>query len=252
VEAGLRSFNMKMPEEINRMLAERVSTRLFCPTDTAVNNLKSEGVGKGVLNVGDVMYDASLFYRDMAKEKSTILKDLSLTAKEFVLVTCHRAENTDVPERMAEIVKGLAAISEQARVIFPLHPRTRKILEELGLFGQLGKVEILEPISFLDMVLLEENAKSIITDSGGVQKEAYFFAVPCITMRDETEWLETVDAGRNILVGADSLRITEGFSNSLSMAKAVSKPECFGCGDAADQIVASLFDAVQKDRPNET
>ncbi len=242
VEAGLRSFNMKMPEEINRVLVDRVSTILFCPTETAVNNLKSEGMTQGVLNVGDVMYDASLFYREMAREKSTILRGLSLKPKEYVLVTCHRAENTDDPIRLAGIVQGLAAIVDLVRVIFPLHPRTRKALEETGLFERLGQVEVLEPVSFLDMVQLEESAKAIVTDSGGVQKEAYFFGVPCITMRDETEWVETVDAGCNYLVGADANKILAAYANlsDICLEDSFNVP-LYGKGDTANQIVSCML-----------
>jgi len=243
VEAGLRSFNMKMPEEINRILADRVSTMLFCPTETAVKNLKSEGVEQGVLNVGDVMYDASLFYRDMAKEKSSIIKVLSLTPKEYVLVTCHRAENTDDPARMAGIVQGLAAIAEQTRVVFPLHPRTRKVLKEQGLFDQLNKVQVLDPISFLDMVQLEESAKVIVTDSGGVQKEAYFFAVPCITMRDETEWVETVESGWNQLVGANVEKIISSWKASSS-THADYNTSLYGDGNASSSIIREIIETA--------
>ncbi len=239
VEAGLRSFNMKMPEEVNRILADRVSTILFCPTETAVKNLKNEGMKQGVLNVGDVMYDASLFYRNMAKEKSSIMEGLSLKPKEYVLATCHRAENTDDPTRMYGIVQALATIAEQVRVIFPLHPRTSKLLKEQGLFEQLGKTEVLEPISFLDMVRLEESARTIVTDSGGVQKEAYFFGVPCITMRDETEWIETVDAGWNQLVGASTQRILAGLSQRKKTNAQSSL--LYGDGCASSAIIKSLM-----------
>jgi len=240
VEAGLRSFNMRMPEEINRILSDRVSTLLFCPTDTAVKNLEAEGVVSGVHKVGDVMYDASLFYRDMAKERSTILDEHSLTPKEYVLVTCHRAENTDDPKRLAEIVDGLARIAEKTKVVFPLHPRTGKMLKEQGIMERLVKVEMLEPVSFLDMVMLEEGAKAIITDSGGVQKEAYFFEVPCITMRDETEWVETTEAGHNVLVGASSDKIVEGWE-ILSDHLSFSSDSPYGHGYAGGEIIDKLF-----------
>jgi len=241
VEAGLRSFNMRMPEEINRILADRVSTLLFCPTETAVNNLKSEGVEKGVLNVGDVMYDASLFYRDMAREKSNVLKELALKPKAYALVTCHRAENTDDPVRLAGIVDGLARLAESLPVILPLHPRTRKVLTEQALLEKLGDVTVIEPVSFLDMVQLEESAKLIVTDSGGVQKEAYFFGVPCITMRDETEWVETVAAGANSLVGSDAAQIVQTCQEVLGF-KGERKilPELYGDGNAANDIISAL------------
>jgi len=243
VEAGLRSFNMRMPEEINRILSDRVSKLLFCPTDTAVLNLKNEGIVKGVHNVGDVMLDASLFYRDLARQKSTILDKLNLIAKEYVLVTCHRAENTDDHERLSQIVQGIAKIAEQSRIIFPLHPRTRKMINENGLMDQLRDVDLLAPVSFLDMVMLEESAKMIITDSGGVQKEAYFFRVPCITMRDETEWVETVDVGANSLVGSKAERIVSAYNAVCSNYwNVVALPELYGDGLASRRIVASLID----------
>jgi len=241
VEAGLRSFNMCMPEEINRILSDRVSTKLFCPTDTAVRNLNNEGVVGGVYQVGDVMYDASLFYRRMAKEKSTILEQLSLTAKEYVLVTCHRAENTDDAKRLTEIVAGMAAIASKIKVVFPLHPRTKKILHELGLINQLDGIELLDPVSFLDMVALEEAAQVIVTDSGGVQKEAYFFSVPCITMRDETEWVETVAAKANVLVGANSKKIVAAWEKA-SCVPANFSENLYGHGNTSSLIVKRLLE----------
>ena len=241
VEAGLRSFNMRMPEEINRILSDRVSKLLFCPTETAVENLKNEGIVKGVHNVGDVMFDASLFYRDLAKQKSTILDELNLKAKEYVLVTCHRAENTDDPERLSQIMQGIATIAEQTRVILPLHPRSRKMINENGLMDQLRGVDLLAPVSFLDMVMLEELAKAIITDSGGVQKEAYFFGVPCITMRDETEWVETVDVGANFLVSSKAERILSAYNAvSSNYWSATALPELYGDGRASTRIVSSI------------
>jgi len=242
VEAGLRSFNMRMPEEVNRILSDRVSTLLFCPTEIAVNNLKAEGINKGVLNVGDVMYDASLFYREKAQGNSTILKDISLNRGAYVLVTCHRAENTDDPCRLKAIVDGLASIAQYDRVVFPLHPRTRNALERLDLFEKLGAVEVLEPLSFMDMIQLEESAKLIITDSGGVQKEAYFFAVPCITMRDETEWVETVQKGGNVLVGANSVRMLEAYENLEDRAAGYSADDVYGDGCASRYIVRELLE----------
>jgi len=240
VEAGLRSFNMRMPEEINRILADRVSTLLFCPTDTAVKNLKAEGIKTGVLNVGDVMYDASLFYRAMARKKSAILKALSLTRKEYGLATCHRAENIDDPRRLAAIVEGLATLAQIDRIIFPLHPGTRKVLQELGLFEKLGDVEVLEPVSFLDMMQLEESAKAIITDSGGVQKEAFFFGVPCITMRDETEWVETVEMGGNVLAGANCNAMLTAYGRIGSGGVRHTAHGIYGDGNASELIVSKL------------
>jgi len=242
VEAGLRSFNMRMPEEINRILADRVSTLLFCPTDTAVKNLEAEGMETGVFKVGDVMYDASLFYRAVARKKSTILKALSLTRKEYGLATCHRAENTDDPDRLAAIVEGLATLAQIGRIIFPLHPGTRKVLQDLGLFEKLGDVEVLEPVSFLDMMQLEESAKAIVTDSGGVQKEAFFFGVPCITMRDETEWVETVEMGGNVLAGADSNAMLAAYGRVGSAGVRHAIHGVYGDGNASELIVSKLLE----------
>ncbi len=240
VEAGLRSFNMRMPEEVNRILSDRVSTKLFCPTETAVENLKAEGITQGVHNVGDVMYDVALFYKDIASERSKIKQELGLEEKSFALATCHRAENTDDLSRLAEILKGLSAISKHMQVVLPLHPRTRKIINQHGLQTYLDQLVVVEPLAFLDMIALEQSAALILTDSGGVQKEAFFYGVPCVTMRDETEWVETVDLGWNTLVGASSEKI----SHAAKIAKANSvanKQQPYGNGDAAQQIVSALI-----------
>lgn len=238
VEAGLRSFNMRMPEEVNRILSDRVSSLLFCPTETAVRNLSIEGITSGVLHVGDVMLDVALHYRDIALERSTIQRKLGLEGRQFVLATCHRAENTDEPQRLAEILTGLATIAKQTPVIFPLHPRTRKIIESQGLNGVMRSLTVLEPLSFLDMIALEQSAQKIITDSGGVQKEAFFFSVPCITTRDETEWTETVDSRGNVLVGACASKIVEAFETDISPDFGI-KP--YGNGQASSVIVSALL-----------
>ena len=237
VEAGLRSFNMRMPEEINRILADRVSTLLFCPTETAVNNLKSEGVVGSVHSVGDVMYDASLFYRDIAHQRSTVLSDLGLTEGRYVLATCHRAENTDVPSRLIGIIDALISIARDMPVILPLHPRTRGLLAQLGMSEKLGILKVVEPVSFLDMIRLEQSAYAIVTDSGGVQKEAYFYGVPCLTTRDETEWVETVESGWNQLVGSDSAHIIKVY---LALKRPILHPQLYGNGKAAERIISIL------------
>ena len=229
---------MLMPEEVNRILSDRVSSLLFCPTDTAVKNLKSEGIDAGIYNVGDVMYDVSLFYRDLAQERSQILKNLNLTEGEYVLATCHRAENTDVPERLSGIVDALVNIAADIPVVLPLHPRTRKLLEQSGGVGRLATLKVVDPVSFLDMVRLEQSAHAIVTDSGGVQKEAYFFGVPCLTTRDETEWIETVESGWNKLVGADPDRIGTAYA---AMERPKQQPKFYGNGQAADRILDLLF-----------
>jgi len=202
VEAGLRSFNRRMPEEINRVLTDHLSEILLTPTEAADLNLAREGIQKSaVRRVGDVMYDAAIYYAKRARERSTVLQNFQLEPKSYVLATAHRAENTDDPTRLSGIVQGLSA--SPLPVIWPLHPRTRKRLAafEIDLPRNLNPIE---PVGYLDMVSLESNAALIATDSGGVQKEAYFHGVPCITLREETEWVETVESGWNRLVGADA------------------------------------------------
>jgi len=240
VEAGLRSFNMRMPEEINRILADRVSSMLFCPTETAVNNLRSEGIQKGVYNVGDVMYDVALFYRDQARAQSKILQTLGLQAGSFALTTCHRAENTDDPKRLGAILSALAEVAVELPVVLPLHPRTRKLVGEYGLSHHLKSLIVTEPLAFLDMVALEQAARLILTDSGGVQKEAFFYGVPCVTMRDETEWVETVDLGCNRLVGASGDAIVSSVRELMHKEATAVNSTPYGIGAAAKDIVARL------------
>lgn len=237
IEAGLRSFNMRMPEEINRIVADRLSALLFCPTATAVENLEREGIVAGVCAVGDVMYDASLFYRDIALERSRAMEVLRLKEDEYVLATCHRAENTDDPARLQGIIDALAAIAEQCPVVLPLHPRTRKKLAARGQMDRLRMIKLIEPLPFLDMIRLEQSARAIVTDSGGVQKEAYFFGVPCITTRDETEWVETVASGWNQLVWADTQRIIDAWN---AIARPAERPMFYGDGTAAHKIAVAL------------
>jgi UDP-GlcNAc3NAcA epimerase len=203
VEAGLRSFNKRMPEEINRVLTDHVSDILFCPTQTAVENLKNEGITNGVYLVGDVMFDALLHFSKISDMKSNILERLNINQKEYYLATIHRAENTDDHERLKNILTAISKMDEI--VVFPIHPRTRKMVNYYGLNGLLknNNVKVIDPVGYLDMLKLEKNAKAILTDSGGVQKEAFWLKVPCITLRDETEWIETVNLGWNRLVGSD-------------------------------------------------
>lgn len=237
IEAGLRSFNNQMPEEINRIVADRLSKLLFCPTDTAVRNLANEGISQGVSNVGDVMFDVSLYFRRLAA-RSTIHANLGLIPSRYVLATCHRAENTDDPVRLREIMEGLQDISRTMKVVLPLHPRTRQVLEAQSLLGTLEGVVLTDPLPFLDMISLEQSALAIVTDSGGIQKEAFFFQVPCITIRDETEWVETVELRWNRLVGADRTRILEAFNNLGSGEPGVFP---YGDGTAAEKIVRSIL-----------
>ncbi len=236
VEAGLRSFNMHMPEEVNRIVTDRVSSLLFCPTSTAVHNLTAEGIQAGVHQVGDVMYDASLHYRDIATRDSRILQEMELIPHGFVLATCHRAENTDDRERLANIIDALRSIAQELPVVLPLHPRTRSALRSWGLEERLGAIRLTEPISYLDMVCLEQAATTILTDSGGVQKEAFFYGVPCITLRDETEWVETVALGWNVLCGADTRRILDAWQGRTDVRRQ-GDSEPYGQGDAARRIV---------------
>jgi UDP-GlcNAc3NAcA epimerase len=237
VESGLRSYNMKMPEEINRILTDRVSKLLFCPTDEAVRNLSQEGIINGVFNVGDVMYDAAIFYRNRVDKKSNILAKLNLNSGEYVLATCHRAENTDDPSRLMSILKALYEISDRISVVFPLHPRTKKLVQKYGLTHLTKNLTIMEPLDYIDMISLEKSAKVILTDSGGVQKEAFFFNVPCITMRDETEWVETIEMGWNRVVGASKSAIVNAYEFFLSSPPKNENKKPYGSGDAAEKIV---------------
>jgi UDP-GlcNAc3NAcA epimerase len=239
VEAGLRSFNMRMPEEINRLLADRVSTLLFCPTKAAVLNLEREGVQRGIHLVGDVMFDVSLYYRGLARDKSDALNRHGVEDGRYVLATCHRAENTDDPLRLGSILKALASVGKDIPVLLPLHPRTRAIIERNGLQAELSGVTVVEPLSFLDMVRLEQSAKVIVTDSGGVQKEAFFYGIPCVTMRDETEWVETVDSGWNTLVGAHAEHIISATRAARIPAPSTLQP--YGSGAAAKEIADLLL-----------
>jgi UDP-N-acetylglucosamine 2-epimerase len=204
VEAGLRSFKKTMPEEINRVLTDHVSSLLFCPTKTSVQNLRKEGITKGVYLVGDVMYDSLREHIKRAEKVSAIMRKLNLSKNDFYLVTIHRAENTDIKENLKKIVQILAELDK--KTIFPIHPRTKKTLSKFSLLDKLGSkghLLLIDPVSYLDMLVLEKNARSVLTDSGGVQKEAFFLNTPCLTLREETEWVETLSNGFNQLVGLE-------------------------------------------------
>jgi UDP-GlcNAc3NAcA epimerase len=202
VEAGLRSFNRRMPEEVNRVVADHVSALLFCPTQTAVANLAAEGITRGVHAVGDVMYDTTLAAVKRAEGRSTVIETLGLTPGGYAVATIHRAENTDDPERFARVVAWLEAAARQTPVVMPVHPRTRKLLASRGLTP--AGLTLIDPIGYLDMARLLSRAAAVFTDSGGLQKEAYFHRVPCVTLRDETEWVETIEAGWNRLWTSDN------------------------------------------------
>lgn len=240
VEAGLRSFNRRMPEEINRVVTDHVSTLLFCPTATAVSNLRREGVDSGVHLVGDVMFDAALHFAAVARRQSRILDTLGLAGgRRFAVATFHRAENTDDAGRLEVIVRGLSSIANELPVVLPLHPRTRAALVSRDLLSRLGRVTVTEPLSFLDMIRLTSEAKLVLTDSGGLQKEAYFFQVPCVTLRPETEWVETVQCGWNRLAGDDVESIVGA---ALSADRPAEHPTLFGDGAAAETICRVLLE----------
>jgi len=240
VEAGLRSFNRKMPEEVNRVLTDHISSILCCPTFSSIRHLTNEGIHEGVHHVGDVMYDAALLFGCLADESSDILDKLNLKSKSFFLATVHRAENTDNKERISGILNAFMQIgTPDFPVILPLHPRTRNCLEQYGCLDQLVDcpgIILTPPLPFQDMVMLEKHAAAILTDSGGVQKEAYFHHTPCITLREETEWTETVDAGWNRVAGyktQDILRCLEEQPEREEILE-------YGTGDASGSIVRLL------------
>ncbi|WP_121609557.1 non-hydrolyzing UDP-N-acetylglucosamine 2-epimerase [Mesobacillus foraminis] len=237
VEAGLRSFNKKMPEEINRILTDHLSKWLFCPSLTALENLKREGIEKGVVETGDIMYDAILYYKPYAQRYSAILSDLNLCSNTYYLATVHRAENTDDPQKLRALLEAFHQMKHP--VVFPLHPRTKHKIQQWGLSDLINSnnIKLVEPLNYFDMITLESQAKVILTDSGGVQKEAYMLGVPCITLREETEWVETVVAGWNQITGADADRIIEAEKNS-KLPK--DRPELFGDGSTSKQIMKIL------------
>lgn len=239
VEAGLRSFNREMPEEINRVLTDHVSQLLLCPAQKAADNLKLEGVTFGVHVVGDVMYDAVLRHSEAAQKKSTVLDTLGLKIKKYLLATVHRASNVDDTGKLLNILETFSMFGET--VVFPIHPRTRKAIQAAGfLLGE--NIKLIEPVGYLDMLWLEKNARMILTDSGGVQKEAYWFGTPCITLREETEWVETVEAGWNSVVGVERERILNAV---YSFAAPSVRPNLFGDGDASQKIVRLLEDELK-------
>jgi len=261
VEAGLRSFNREMPEEINRILTDQCAAILFCPTETAVKNLKNEGfnnianngklidekllkdepsafnfqVSPLVVNVGDTMYDAVLQFSEIAKRRLNILENLDIKPKEYLLATVHRPYNTDNPENLHNILSAFIELNEP--IIFPVHPRTRQCLLDSKLNIQHSKLRCISPVGYLDMLILEQHARAILTDSGGMQKEAYLFGVPCVTMRTETEWMETVEVGWNAVVGADRKHIVK---TVRSLKSDIPRPEFYGNGRAVKNIIYCL------------
>ena len=254
VEAGLRSFNRSMPEEHNRVITDHCADLLFCPTQTAVDNLRREGLPTldlpqiSVHWVGDTMYDAVLQFASLSRQRSTILADLGLEPKSYLLATVHRPYNTDSPQVLGGLLRTFAECGET--VIFPVHPRTRARIAKYRLLEGLpiGGLKLVEPLGYLDMLALQQQARLILTDSGGIQKEAYFFAVPCLTLRPETEWVETVQAGWNCLVGNDALTIAAALHSFTPPAGL--PPALFGDGQAAGQITRHLETAVAVEQNN--
>lgn len=255
IEAGLRSFNMTMPEEINRIVCDQLSNICFAPTQTAVDNLRREGFmdspatfrdGKKrrVCNCGDVMYDNSIHFSSLARQRSTILQQLNLQPQSYILATIHRDNNTDNPQRLESILRALSdiALQNHIRIILPLHPRTRKILEQSPALSLSGNplITIIPPASFFDITMLEQHAHLIMTDSGGVQKEAFFFEKPCIILRPETEWVEIVNHGAGIIADADYNRITAAYRQLVDHP--VRFPHLFGDAHAAEKILQTILD----------
>jgi len=240
VEAGLRSGDRRMPEEVNRIVTDHVSDLLFAPTDAAVRNLRDEGLGTRTHQTGDVMYDAMGWASDAARRRSTIHDDLGVDPGEYVLATVHRARNTDDAERLANILDGLAAVS--GPVVLPLHPRTAERLDAFALRERAEQeLELIDPVGYLDFVALLDDARAVATDSGGVQKEAFFLDTPCVTLREETEWVETVTAGKNELVGADATAIAAALADPTLPDD---DPRPYGDGDAAGRIADVLGETL--------
>lgn len=236
IEAGLRSFDKTMPEEINRVVTDQVADVLFCPTQMAIDNLAAEGISQSVFQVGDVMYDGLLYNLALADTQSTILQDLDLDPQGYLMATVHRASNTDSRENLVNILRAFAQAPKP--MIFPAHPRTQKQITAFGLDIP-SNVHLIKPLSYFDSLILQRHAYRLLTDSGGMQKEAYCLETPCITLREQTEWVETVEAGWNILTGADETRIIEAL---YTFAPPAAHPLLYGDGRAAEQIVQILAD----------
>jgi UDP-GlcNAc3NAcA epimerase len=240
VEAGLRSGNRSMPEEINRIAADRLSTVLFTATKAAVDHLASEGLSDRVHVVGDVMLDCVRVFGNDSRRTTDVLARLDLQGRQYCLATIHRAENTDDPARLVEIFTGLSRAAEILPVVLPIHPRTASVIRRHLPERALDRIAIVEPAGFLDMMALEAGARVIATDSGGVQKEAYFHRVPCVTIREETEWVETVESGWNVLSPANADSILANIRKMVDFDRGISRPAFYGDGHAADKIVACL------------
>lgn len=274
IEAGLRSYNKKMPEEINRVLTDHCSDILFCPSEIAVKNLEKEGfkniINNGkfideystkllitnpkfpiVINVGDIMYDLFVISLEIAEKKSNILKKLRLNPKEYYLATIHRAENTDNKNRLRNIIEALAEISEEKPVVLPVHPRTKKTFQALNISpSSFKQIHLIDPVGYFDILVLEKKAEKILTDSGGIQKEAYWLGIPCITLRDETEWVETVESGWNMNASYEADSIVSALQK---IKPTCSQPNVYGNGRAAENILKFIIDkdCVSRDVVND-
>jgi UDP-GlcNAc3NAcA epimerase len=245
VEAGLRSFNRRMPEEINRVVSDHVSDILFCPTEEAMKNARHDGIDENKLFlVGDVMFDAALYYGCLAEQQSKILTQLSLQSKEYALATVHRAENTDDPEILMNLFTALMSSAKQMPIVLPLHPRTRAALKAINLYEDVEQqLELIEPVGFLDMICLEKNASLIVTDSGGVQKEAFFHQVPCVTMRNQTEWVELVESDWNVLVPTAEIKnLPQVIASRIGHHG--KKVNLYGQGQASQRIAEVILSTV--------
>lgn len=257
LESGLRSFNRRMPEEINRVASDHISDFLFCPTKTAVDNLRKEGIQRNVFLTGDVMLDSMVAYRVKARKHTKLLKDLGVTAQNYALATIHRAENTDSPAKLGALLKAVASLRQT--VILPMHPRVREMLKHARELRPMertlrnaGNLKVIAPVSYLDMLTLELHARVVLTDSGGVQKEAFFAGVPCLTLRDETEWIETLEGGWNRVVGTDPARIRAAFHKEWARNRVGrgERPDwkAFGDSRSGDETIKALVGAIHSTR----
>lgn len=247
IEAGLRSFNRQMPEEVNRVLTDHASDLLFAPTDKAVSQLREEGISADrILQVGDVMFDVACYFGDKADKESRILTELGIEGGNYILATIHRAENTDALDRLSAIFKGLIAVAKHERVVLPLHPRTHRVLKEQGMYESVAEaLTIVPPLGYLDMVMLEKHALVIVTDSGGLQKEAFFHGVPCVILREETEWVELVEARWNTLCPPTSPDIITDIIKGAIWDKIgyspATLPQLYGDGKSSHRILEALL-----------
>ena len=241
IEAGMRSFNRNMPEEINRIVSDSISTLNLCSTQTAVEHLEHEGMGSTAFLTGDVMYDCALKFEALAEKYCDPLSKFGLSHGKYILMTCHRAENTDDNLRLSQIVSAVNKVAEKHTVLYTMHPRTASFIEKYKLEFS-DNVQVVDPVGYLDMLVLEKSAEMILTDSGGIQKEAFFYKVPCITMRDETEWVETVELGWNTLAGASYDKITAAVANFAEKRPLETDARPYGDGNAVEIIIQKLLE----------